>query len=120
MHTVTLTREDLPKIKAAGDKPRGTGNKKDKPGLLSDDDAARIANGTEAELRAIIEQASIAKCSIKAAMEADEDVRKRKQELDGAKLNYKAVTQPYKDDSKAEDAKIDACYDRLCEQGKAE
>ena len=53
-------------------------------------------------------------------MEADEDVRKRKGELDGAKLNHKAVTQPYKDDIKVERAKIAACYDRLCEQGKAE
>lgn len=87
---------------------------------LTPEDESKIDSASEAELKSIIRDAGIAKCSILASMAADEGVMKAELGKKAAREAYKAVADPFLTDAGREQAMINAAYDRLVGMGKAE
>lgn len=87
---------------------------------LTPEDESKIDSASEAELKSIIRDAGIAKCSILASMQADEGVIKADLGKKAAREAYKAVAGPFLEDAGREQAMINAAYDRLVGMGKAE
>ena len=87
---------------------------------LTPEDESKIDSASEAELKSIIRDSGIARCSILASMQADEGVIKAEAGKKAAREKFKEVAGPFLEDAGREQAKIDAAYQRLVEMGKAE
>ena len=87
---------------------------------LTPEDESKIDSASEDELRIVIRDSGIAKCSILASMQDDAGVQAAERGKREAREKFKEVAGPFLEDAGREQAKIDAAYQRLVEMGKAE